>query len=161
VRLDRLLLGRDPVLVDSYGATLMGFAPGQIEHLRLAASLGVGSMDLAGCRLREIGKPPDDPASSACPPGVPGSLARLSARIDARKACSACYGGLLHALKRLEQSGDLERAPGPLRVGQGFRGFRGAGFGIGACARGIHRHVPGCPPSAAAILDFLRAAGHA
>jgi uncharacterized protein (DUF362 family) len=154
VRLDRLLLGRDPVLVDSFGASLMGYAPAQIEHLRLAASLAVGGMDLALCRLREIGRPPADAAQ---PAGLPRSLARLSARIQAREACSACYGGLLHALKRLEQAGELERAPGPLRVGQGFRGLQGEGWGIGACTRGQSRHLPGCPPSAAAILAFLRA----
>jgi uncharacterized protein (DUF362 family) len=151
VRLDRLLLGSDPVLVDSYGASLMGFAPAQIEHLRLAAALGVGSMDLAAAELRQIGKPPADPAAA------PSSLARLAARVEARDACSACYGGLLHALRRLEQGGGLERTPRPLHVGQGFKGVAGAGFGIGSCARGFRRHLGGCPPPAAAILDFLRA----
>ena len=150
VRLDRLLLGTDPVLVDSYGASLMGFAPGQIEHLRLAGSLGVGSMDLAALSLREIGQPPA--GMQAAPP----SLARLSARVEARDACSACYGGLLHALRRLEEGGSLDRAPGPLRVGQGFRGVTGAGYGVGSCARGFRHHLSGCPPSAAAILDFLQ-----
>jgi uncharacterized protein (DUF362 family) len=149
VRLDRLLLGSDPVLVDSYGASLMGFAPAQIEHLRLAAELGVGSTDLASADLREIGRPPADPAAA------PSSLAHLAARIEARDACSACYGGLLHALRRLEQGGGLERAPRPLYVGQGFRGLTGAGFGIGSCARGFRHHLGGCPPAAAAILRFL------
>ena len=151
VRLDRLLLGRDPVLVDSYCATLMGFAPAQIEHLRLAAELSVGSMDLAASSLRELGKPPADPAEA------PASLANLTSRVEARDACSACYGGLLHALRRLEQAGGLERAPRPLHVGQGFRGVSGTGFGVGSCARGFRRHLSGCPPSAAAILDFLHA----
>jgi len=150
VRLDRLLLGTDPVLVDSYGACLLGFAPAQIEHLRLAASLGVGSMDLAGSRLSEIGQPPPDMTAA------PASLAHLSVRIEAREACSACYGGLLHALRRLEQDGALSRAPAPLRVGQGFRSVTGAGYGVGSCARGFRKHVDGCPPSAAAILDFLK-----
>jgi hypothetical protein len=150
VRLDRLLLGRDPVLVDSYGASLMGFAPGRIEHLRLAAELGVGSMDLAAARVREIGKPPADPAAA------PASVAHLAAQVEAREACSACYGGLLHALQRLEQAGGLERAPRPLHVGQGFRGISGAGFGIGSCAKGFRPHLGGCPPSAAAILGFLQ-----
>jgi hypothetical protein len=128
----------------------MGFAPERVEHLRLAAGLGVGSMDLASSSLREIGKPPAGPAP------VPASLARLSARVEARDACSACYGGLLHALRRLEQDGALGRVPGPLRVGQGFRSSAGAGFGIGSCAKGFRHHVGGCPPSAAAILEFLK-----
>jgi uncharacterized protein (DUF362 family) len=150
VRLDRLLLGIDPVLVDSYGASLMGFAPSQIEHLRLAASLGVGSMDLAASELREIGRPLPGISSA------PSSLARLSARVEAREACSACYGGLLHALRRLEEDGALEYAPAPLHVGQGFQGVSGDGYGIGTCARGFPRRLDGCPPTAASILEFLR-----
>lgn len=150
VRLDRLLLGGDPVLVDSYGASLMGFAPAQIEHLRLAASLGVGSMDLAALDLREIGRPPAGMGSA------PSSLARLSARVEARAACSACYGGLLHAMRRLEEEAALDRSPAPLHVGQGFQGVSGDGYGIGTCARGFPRHLDGCPPSAASILEFLR-----
>jgi hypothetical protein len=108
-------------------------------------------MDLAALSLREIGKPPAGQAP------VAASLAHLSARIEARDACSACYGGLLHALRRLEQDRALDRTPRPLHVGQGFRSITGAGFGIGTCARGFRRHLNGCPPSAAAILEFLRA----
>jgi uncharacterized protein (DUF362 family) len=151
VRLGRLLLARDPVLMDGYAATLMGFAPEQIEHLRLAASLGVGRLD--GLRLREIGRPPAQPAAA------PPSLGRLACRVEAREACSACYGSLLHALQRL--GGSLEGLPGPIRVGQGYKGCSGPGCGVGACARGFHRHVDGCPPSAAAILAFLRTLLHA
>jgi uncharacterized protein (DUF362 family) len=150
VRLDRLILGRDPVLVDSYGASLMGFAPSQVEHLRMAAKLGVGSMALGSASLREIGQPPPDPAP------VPASLARLTARVEARDACSACYGGLLHALRRLEQDGVLARAPRRVCVGQGFRHAAADGFGVGSCAKGFRHHVGGCPPSAAAILEFLK-----
>jgi uncharacterized protein (DUF362 family) len=158
VRMDRLLLGRDPVLVDSYAATLMGFRPEQIEHLRLAASLGVGSMDLDGLRLREIGQPP---AGTAGQMAGPASLAHLTRRVEARDACSACYGSLLHALQRLADNGALERLDEPVHVGQGFRGAKAAGCGVGSCTQGFRRHVDGCPPSAAAILEFLRNSGNA
>jgi uncharacterized protein (DUF362 family) len=158
VQMDRLLLGRDPVLVDSYAATLMGFRPEQIEHLRLAASLGVGSMDLGGLRVREIGQPQAEKAGQVV---GPASLARLARHVEAREACSACYGSLLHALQRLEEGGALEQSPGPLHVGQGFKEVTCAGYGVGTCAKGFRHHVGGCPPTAAAILDFLRHPGNA
>jgi hypothetical protein len=148
VRLDRLLLGGDPVLVDSYGASLMGFAPAQIEHLRLAASLGVGSMDLAALDLREIGRPAAGMSSA------PTSLARLSARVQAREACSAAMEACC-AMRRLEE-GRPDRARRRCTLGQGFQGVSGDGYGIGTCARGFPRHLDGCPPSAASILEFLR-----
>jgi uncharacterized protein (DUF362 family) len=151
VRLDRLLLGADPVLVDSYAAGLMGFRPGEVEHLRLAAGLGVGRADCAGLKLRELGRPPEEPAAPA-----PRSLSQLARYTDARAACSACYGGLLHALKRLSDQGLLARLPGTVCVGQGFRGSSCDGVGIGVCTRGFRRTVPGCPPTAGAVLEFLR-----
>jgi uncharacterized protein (DUF362 family) len=42
---NQLVLGTDPVAVDAYGAALFGMKPADIEHIRLAAELGVGSMD--------------------------------------------------------------------------------------------------------------------
>ena len=39
---NRILLGFDPVLLDSFGAQLMGYMPDEIEHLRLAKENGVG-----------------------------------------------------------------------------------------------------------------------
>ena len=43
VEANRLLLGFDPVLLDSYGAQLIGYEPDDIEHLRIARDYGVGS----------------------------------------------------------------------------------------------------------------------
>ncbi|WP_027717953.1 DUF362 domain-containing protein [Desulfovirgula thermocuniculi] len=43
----RLILGTDPVAVDAYGARLFGLDPAEIEHLRLAAGMGLGQMDLS------------------------------------------------------------------------------------------------------------------
>jgi len=162
VRLDRMLLGRDPVLLDSYAAGLMGFRPEQIEHLRLAACLGVGQSDLANLRLTEMGQPQEQQQGQPAeqPQGRPavgrGPLARLAGHAEARAACSACYGSLLHALQRLSDQGLLAKLPGPVCVGQGFKGTAGEGAGVGACTRGLKRSVPGCPPTAGAILKFLR-----
>ena len=157
VRMDRMILGRDPVLVDSYAATLLGYRPEEIEHLALAAALGAGSMDLERARIRQLGKPSPLPDASR----LAKAVAPLARHIEAREACSACYGGLLHALKRLQERGKLERLGERVHVGQGFRGRNPSGVGIGSCASGCPVSLPGCPPAARDILDFLGSALHA
>ena len=39
----RLLAGTDPVLLDSYAASLLGLTAAEIPYLDLAAKLGVGT----------------------------------------------------------------------------------------------------------------------
>lgn len=155
VRMDRLILGLDPVLVDSYAATLMGYRPDQIEHVALASALGVGSMDLAKAQVRELGRP------SPMPERQPAALPQLSRHIDAREACSACYGSLIHALQRLQERGRLNQLRGLIHVGQGFQGRVLSGIGVGSCASCCSASLPGCPPAARDILDFLDFPPHA
>jgi uncharacterized protein (DUF362 family) len=157
VRMDRLILGRDPVLVDSYAATLVGYRPEQIEHVALAAALGVGSMDLEGAHIRQLGKPSPLPN----PSHLTRTVDRLARHIEAREACSACYGSLLHALQRLQERGALSRLRTKLHVGQGFRGQSAPGIGVGSCASGCSQSLPGCPPAAREILDFISSVLHA
>lgn len=151
VPMDRILAGRDPVLIDAYAAELIGYAPAEIEYIGLAASLGVGRADLAGMELVELGES-RQPLSFRLGGGLAQSLAR---RVEAEGACSACYSGLLHALARLKDEGAAMPA-GPIRIGQKFRGVDGAGPGIGACTAGLKPNLPGCPPTAREILEFLR-----
>jgi uncharacterized protein (DUF362 family) len=155
VRMDRLILGFDPVLVDSYAATLMGYRPDEIEHVALASALGAGSMDLARAQVREFGRPSPVPEQNS------SSLLRLSRHIEAREACSACYGSLIHALQRLQERGRLNQLHGMIHVGQGFQGRVLSGIGVGSCASGCSASLPGCPPAARDILDFLGSASHA
>jgi uncharacterized protein (DUF362 family) len=58
-RLGKVIVGADPVAVDAYGAGLSTWngqtlQPAQVEHLRLAAGRGVGTLDLATLRIQEI-----------------------------------------------------------------------------------------------------------
>ena len=157
VRMDRLILGRDPVLVDSYAATLLGYCPEEIEHVVLAAAMGAGSIELAKARVRQLGEPSPVPDTSL----QRRAVAQLARHIEAREACSACYGSLLHALQRLQERGELGRLRETLHVGQGFRRQKPSGIGIGSCASGCPSNLPGCPPAARDILDFLGSALHA
>jgi uncharacterized protein (DUF362 family) len=49
VRLDLLLVGKNPVAVDSVALVVAGFVPGEQEQIRLASQMGLGP-----CRLDEI-----------------------------------------------------------------------------------------------------------
>jgi hypothetical protein len=73
--------------------------------------------------------------------------------VDEDAACSACYSSLIYALHRL---GRKPRVDGKIRIGQGFEGKSGAGFGVGNCTRGLSKHVPGCPPKATEIIKGLK-----
>jgi uncharacterized protein (DUF362 family) len=154
VPMGRLLAGTDPVLVDSYAATLLGLAVTDIPYIQLAAALGVGAADLSVAEVIEV-NPEAKTTGEFRLSGRARGLARL---IEERKACSACYGSLIHALHRLEEDGSLNRLPknaGRLKIGQAFRGEEGLGIGIGNCTRNIECSLPGCPPTARAIKDFL------
>jgi uncharacterized protein (DUF362 family) len=154
----RLIAARDPVLCDAWAAEQMGCRPEEIPYIALAAGLGIGCGDPARARVRELNRPGGvTPAERrGLPP--PGSKVRqLAGHITESNACSACYAAAVFALSRMDRK---ERAGlgGPLAVGQGFRGMAG-GLGIGNCCSGFARSCPGCPPSGAAVLAFLRAPG--
>jgi hypothetical protein len=42
-----------------------------------------------------------------------------------------------------------------LYIGQGYKGREGDGIGIGSCTRGFSTSLPGCPPKARDIVEFL------
>ena len=151
MRMDRLILGKDPVLVDSYVAELMGYRPERIRHINLAAGAGVGIMDTASARLREFGTP----AFEKIPSLDNSRLKRLKAHISERRACSACYGSTIYALQRLEESKRLGDLNTRICLGQGYRGMKMDGLGIGTCTRGFSKFLNGCPPTAREIYEFL------
>jgi len=154
LRMDRVILGRDPVLVDSYVAELMGYSPEMIKHIELAAGHGVGTKDTSAARIREFGKP----RFQQIPRRDDSRLQRLKAYIAENQACSACYGSTLYALQRLEESGSLGDLEHRICLGQGYRGRGGDGLGIGSCTRGFSRFLDGCPPTAREIYEFLASA---
>ena len=150
VQMDLILVGKDPVLIDSYVAQLMGYHPSEIGYLRLAAELGVGHLFDADTEVVVL-----RPAENTRRLSPSRAVERLARLVQEDQACSACFGSLIHALARLGEQGLLQRVPRPLVIGQGFRGKTGEGFGIGSCTRGFTSHVKGCPPSARDILEQL------
>lgn len=154
VPMGRLFAGTDPVLLDSYAASLLGMAADEIPYLKLAAALGVGTADLSCAEVVEV----NPEAKQGGNFRLTGRAERLARYVEERKACSACYGSLIHALHRLDEEGKLPRLLGKgerIKIGQGFRGEHGPGPGIGVCTRNLDRSLPGCPPAAREIKVFL------
>lgn len=150
VQMDRIIVGFDPVLIDSYVASLMGYDVDEIPYIKIAENIGVGSC-LASknqiCQLSEDYNTKKIPYSR--------EIERLSKYVNEKDACSACYGSLIHALARLNEQGILRKLKGIVHIGQGYKQMKGKGIGVGRCTKGFEQNVPGCPPTAKDIIELL------
>ena len=145
---NRVLLGFDPVLLDSYGAQLMGYQPDEIEHLRLAKEYGVGQYVNGQTEIIELGTE-DRPKTDM--KGNPIGRQFVQS-IEEDGACSACYAALVFASNKVKPP----KSVGKIKIGQGFRGKTCPGIGVGNCTAGCETHVKGCPPTAVDIVELLR-----
>jgi len=142
LEMNLLFLGSDPVKIDAYGAVLMRISPSEIEHLRFAEELGVGSSEIKPDTVIMVG----DKQVSTGADALPQVARHLARYVEERDACSICYAGLIHALYRLEKQGKLRNLKGKIHIGQGFGKAPGQGVGYGDCASGFDMVIPGCPP---------------
>ena len=149
VVMDRIYAGADMVQLDAYGAQLMGLPLSDVRYIQLAQEYGAGSTTLEADDIQVIGGAPDQQEFTT-PPDL---RVFRNQNIHAKDACSACQGALVHALYRLSQEG--WRPVEPIAVGQGWQGQQQPGMGVGKCCAGFARHVPGCPPTAQAIMRLL------
>lgn len=150
VQMDRIILGFDPVLVDSYVANLMGYDENEIPYIKIAESIGVGRCISSKEQVNELNENNNTKK-------IPYSreIEKLSKYVNEKDACSACYGSLIHALARLDEKGALKNLKAKVFIGQGYKGAKGIGIGVGNCTRGFAQNVPGCPPTAKDILEVL------
>lgn len=153
VRMNRIFAGSDPVLTDSYIASCMGYRPADIEYIRIAADIGVGSCDIDRADIIELNR--DTTLASPASSRRVQSLAKYT---EAKDACSACYANLIQALARMEDCGELRALKGhPVKIGQKYQNSSGSGPGVGRCASGFKPCCMGCPPKTEEILKMLRA----
>lgn len=152
VHMNRLIAGRDPVLIDSYAATLLGFNSHDIEYIPLAEALGVGTSRLNEASIVTL----NQPTSKRIAISDNREIRSLLRYVRQDRACSACLSGLIHALKRVEEAGLLNRLDSAVNIGQGFKERAGSGIGIGSCTSGFTRSLSGCPPNARDIKNFLQ-----
>lgn len=152
VVMNRVLGFKDPVLCDSFAAENMGYQPYDIEYIRIAEGLGVGSTDTSRAKITNL-----TPEGVTVKPGRPSHrVEELSKYVVADNACSACYGSLIYALDRLKDEGLLRRkSQGDIGIGQGYRKKEGH-LGIGQCTACFEKSLGGCPPKAVDMVDFLR-----
>ena len=146
-----MMIGDDSVLIDAYCASLMGFQLDDVPYIGLGEEMGAGCADIGKANIIELNKP----ESSSC--AVPQHYARrLASLTDPVSACSCCYANLIHALKRMEDEGEIYSLSGKkIAIGQGWRG-KNMEIGVGACCSGARHSVVKCPPSAQDILEMLR-----
>ena len=145
---NRIIVGQNPLTVDSFCAELIGYRPDEIEYLTYGKKLGVGeyynSDDIV--ELNPQNKPVLKVKSNRI-------AQRYKNIINEDSACSVCYSSLVYALHRL---GSRIRLDGTIHIGQGYKGKSGTGTGIGNCALGFTKCVSGCPPKAIDIIKELR-----
>lgn len=150
VQMNRIIAGKDPVLIDAYASQLMGFSLDEIPYIKIAQEIGVGSTDILNADIRELNK--DNSAKRVF---YSRKVQQLAEYINEDSACSACYGSLIHALERLNERGLLKMLKSGLCIGQGFKNKRCNGTGIGSCTAGFEKCVIGCPPTARDIVEYL------
>lgn len=153
VQMNRVIVGKDPVLVDSYVAQLLGYDIGDIPYIEMAEEIGVGKRISSDDNIRELNK-------DSSPMTIPKTrlVKELTKNVEEDMACSACYGSLIHALDRLNDLGYLHNCHAKIHIGQGFKGKEGKGIGIGSCTKAFEKSLSGCPPKAKDIIDFLKEA---
>jgi len=139
LEMNLLVVGSDPVKIDTFCASLMGINPSEIEHLCLAEEMGVGAAEILPDTVVRIG----DRQIFANPSSLPRVARHLAQYIEERDACSICYAGLIHALYQ----GKLSNLKEKIHIGQGFRNIHGQGIGYGDCAGGFDNVIRGCPPN--------------
>jgi len=146
---NRIIAGRNPLLVDSYCTELIGYKFDEIGYLSYGEKFGVGERYSQDTKIVELNVE-DKPAFEARSNRI---ATRYQNLIEEKAACSVCYSALIYALHRLSGKTCAE---GKIHIGQDFKGESGAGIGIGVCAKGFERHVPGCPPKATDIIAALK-----
>ncbi len=149
VEMNRIFCCKDPVLCDTFVCSTMGYSISDVPYIPLAERLGVGCADLNKAQITALNEGCTD---RKCSPSR--RVAGLARYVDDRDACSACYGSLIYALKRLDDAGQLWGHQEKVCIGQAFRGKNGD-IGVGNCTKGCDRSLRGCPPSAADMVKFL------
>ena len=150
IQTNRILLGTDPVQIDTYGCKLMGLQTDDIPYIRLAEQWGAGSMTINDDDIITL----NEPSEGMEYPAASGLVKRLTRGVRAESACSACYAALVRALYLAQEEG--LSVPKEIFIGQGFRGKSINGFGIGNCCMGADNSIKGCPTSPDAIIDWFR-----
>ncbi|MBO6133508.1 MAG: DUF362 domain-containing protein [Lachnospiraceae bacterium] len=156
-----VMAGLDPVLIDSYVCSLLGYETAEVPYITFSEQLGIGKSDLGAAEIINLGLYGESSQGSlgACQEidELPRErkLLEVSYAVTEANSCSACYASLVGALWRLREEGILEKLDTTIGIGQGMRGKTGV-LGIGRCTKDFDYSLPGCPPSEDAIYEGLK-----
>ena len=150
--MNRILFATDPVLIDSYGASVIGYTDEDVPYIGRSAELQVGSLwdgrEEAVLEINDHGEEKTFHQDER--------LAMLEQLVDENEACSSCYAALISALRQLEDPEAHRYAIGRFfRTGE-LSADLADRIGIGVCTRRFNTSIAGCPPSSQDILEFLR-----
>jgi len=153
VVMDRIILGTNPVEVDSVVADTLGYAPRNIRHIAYSADAGLGTCDLNGIRIRSLNHPSG--RKRFTPP--PHYSKRFPCYISAGGACCTCMGNFIFALERLKERELLSDRLSFL-IGQTPKapiGKKTLTIAVGQCASklgGADLRIDECPPTAGNVF---------
>ena len=150
-RLNRIIAGFDPVLVDSYAAKVLGYEPDDIKYISIAREEGVGNYLNDENDIVYIY---DEGQERKDEPKIVQKDKKYLRLIDEADACSACYSNLVSAMEKLYEMGLTDSIADQICIGQAYRGYRGY-LGIGNCTSCFEKYLPGCPPKVDSIIKFL------
>jgi uncharacterized protein (DUF362 family) len=154
VQMDRLLIGENPVQIDSVVADMLGYAPRTIRHIAHSADAGLGGCNLDDIRVHAMNRPSKN--KTFTPPAHFSK--RFPCRIHADGACCTCMGNFIFSLERLKEKGVLTKNLHFL-IGQKASvpdGSEGITVAVGHCAAKTHPAdvvIDTCPPTAGDICD--------
>ena len=90
-----VMVAKDPVLVDAYAASLLGYRPSDIDYIMVAEKLGSGCSDLSKLHIVTLeGENTEDLPDKH-------KILDVNYAVEEVESCSACYGMLISALSQL------------------------------------------------------------
>ena len=165
LKMDLILAGENPVLVDAAGATLMGFDPEEVPTIRLCAEI-----DSVHLQDYQIVGPPIELIKRKFKPCPTEVYAGENIQVFTGEVCSGCLATLSTAIHRLRKSDDLEKVkPMVLGVGKNPKIPQDSDkrLYVGKCAakgrllqkgkKGVV--VEGCPPTGWRIVQAIKDSG--
>lgn len=160
VAMDTIVAGTNPVAVDTVAVPLLGYAPREIEHVRLSADHGLGPTGPEEIEIMHREKLPEPPPEEIPRTAPDYSLPGLE--VVEKGACTSCLAGVLAALRRLKKEGATLHGSallGQKLTEEDLEGKKGILLGIGECGAQLvveEGALPGCPPRGRSVYEFLR-----
>ena len=163
-----IIVGEKTLTIDALATRIMGLNPEEIKHLCYSMPHGLGTMnpervEILGESLESVRRKFKSPLEAM----QGGEYEGLN--IYSTDTCSDCIGGLMMALKRINEDGTMDllrQRYGKINISLGKHGKvpmhnekDGKWICVGKCQR-AHKngdiYIPGCPPPGFLIRDVLR-----